>query len=181
MYNRPTLRDRAILPANHQETVAANQPALKQKHDPTPATNPGMTTPEARSDEVSKPKDRATQWFVLIAIFAVGLALRVGVALRSPSIEWPDGDLQHPGTCAPFGLRLRSNCVGVAGRHPLLGRTAWRMASSVSKIVPKRNGSTVAVRKLWLTTRACSRTDFSSSLEVARSYSLTITANSPLG
>lgn len=49
-----------------------------------------MTTPEARSDEVSKPKDRATQWFVLIAIFAVGLALRVGVALRSPSIEWPD-------------------------------------------------------------------------------------------
>ena len=30
-------------------------------------------------------------------------------------------DLQHPGTCAPFGLRLRSNCVGVAGRHPLLG------------------------------------------------------------
>ena len=60
-------------------------------------------------------------------------------------------------------------------------RTACRIASSVSKIVPKRKGSTVAVRKLWLTTRACSSTDFSSSLELARSYSLTITANSPLG
>ena len=38
-----------------------------------------------------------------------------------------------------------------------------------------------AVRKLMLTTRACSKTDFSSNLLFVRSNSLTITANSPLG
>ena len=47
-----------------------------------------MTTPEVRPEELSKPK--ASQWFALIAIYAAALALRVGVALRSPSIEWPD-------------------------------------------------------------------------------------------
>jgi len=44
-----------------------------------------------------------------------------------------------------------------------LARTACRRASSLSKIVPKRNGRTVPLRKHTLTTCACSKTVFSSS------------------
>lgn len=49
-----------------------------------------MTTPEVRSEELSKSKAPAAQFFLVIITFAVALALRIGVALRSPSIEWPD-------------------------------------------------------------------------------------------
>lgn len=49
-----------------------------------------MTTTEVRADEAAKRKARTPQLLLLVAIFTVGLALRVGVALRSPSIEWPD-------------------------------------------------------------------------------------------
>lgn len=49
-----------------------------------------MTTPEVKPEEISKPKARTPQLLLLIAIFAIALALRVGVALRSPSIERPD-------------------------------------------------------------------------------------------
>jgi len=49
-----------------------------------------MTTLEATPDERSKTKARTPQFFLLLAIFAVALALRIGVALRSPSLEWPD-------------------------------------------------------------------------------------------
>src|SRR5216683_1021225 len=62
-----------------------------------------------------------------------------------------------------------------------LVRTAWRSASSVSKIVPKRNGNTVPLRKHALTTRACSRTFFSPNCASSRAYSLTTMLNSPLG
>src|SRR5690242_11500431 len=62
-----------------------------------------------------------------------------------------------------------------------LVRTACRKASSVSNTVPNRKGRTVPCRKQTLTTRACSSTDFSLNSPLLRSYSLTITANSPLG
>ena len=62
-----------------------------------------------------------------------------------------------------------------------LVRTACRKASSESKTVPNRNGNTVPWRKQTLTTRACSRTCFSSSCAPLCSYSLTTTLNSPLG
>ena len=112
-----------------------------------------MTTPEVRPDEVTKPKDCATQWFVLIAIFAVGLALRVGVALRSPSIEWPDEifNTLEPAHRLVYGYGVIR--VGVARRHPLLGLSGlpgWRDASNsvdgtrLARISDRRHRRSVA-------------------------------------
>ena len=52
------------------------------------AQNLRMTEPLSAPDESSKAT--RPQLLLLAAIFAVAFLLRVGVALRSPSIEWPD-------------------------------------------------------------------------------------------
>lgn len=49
-----------------------------------------MTEPDSRPGEFTGLKSRSAKFLLLGAIFAAALLLRVGVALRSPSIEWPD-------------------------------------------------------------------------------------------
>ncbi len=53
-------------------------------------TTTTTTEPDSRPDEFTGSKAHSARFLLLGAIFAVALLLRVGVALRSPSIEWPD-------------------------------------------------------------------------------------------
>ena len=49
-----------------------------------------MTAPDSKPDDLTASKAGPRNFLLLGGIFAVALALRIGVALRSPSIEWPD-------------------------------------------------------------------------------------------
>ena len=89
---------------------------------------PTMTAPDSKKpDDLTASKAGPTNFLLLGGIFAVALALRIGVALRSPSIEWPDEIFNTLEPAHRLRLRLRRIAWGVARRHPVLDIPhSWR-------------------------------------------------------
>jgi hypothetical protein len=58
---------------------------------------------------------------LLFVFLLLGMLLRVGAALKFPTVDSPDEILETPGTRTSPGLRLQRGGLGMEAGSPLLG------------------------------------------------------------